>query len=63
MCKLTEFIVDLGKGKVFNEKASLASGHIMGLFQLIDKIERCIQNEQENQTQKSNEIFYEEPNE
>lgn len=63
MCKLTEYIVSLDKDGISQEKASLASGHIMGLFQLLDKIERRIQSEQENQKQKSNEIFYEEPNE
>ncbi len=63
MCKLTEYIVSLDKDGVSQEKASLASGHIMGLFQLLDKIERRIQKEQETQIQKGNEIFYEESNE
>ncbi len=63
MCKLTEYIVGLDKDSISQKKASLASGYAMGLFQLLDKIERRIQSEQENQTQKSNEIFYEEPNE
>ena len=63
MCKLTEYIVSLDKDDISQEKASLASGYAMGLFQLLDKIQRRIQSEQEIQTQKSNEIFYEEPNE
>ncbi len=63
MCKLTEYIVSLDKDSISGEKASLASGRIMGLFQLLDKIERRIQNEQKTQKQKSNEIFYEESNE
>ena len=63
MCKLTEYIVSLDKDSISGENASLASGNIMGLFQLLDKIERRVQSEQEIQTQKSNEIFYEEPNE
>ncbi len=63
MCKLTQVIVSLDKDGISQEKASLASGHIMGLFQLLDKIERRIQSEQETQIQKGNEIFYEESNE
>ena len=63
MCKLTEYIVGLDKDGISQEKASLASGYAMGLFQLVEKIERRIQNEQQTQAQKSNEIFYEEPNE
>ncbi len=63
MCKLTEYIVSLDKDGISQEKASLASGYAMGLFQLLEKAERYIQSEQVNQTQKSNEIFYEEPNE
>ena len=63
MCKLTEYIVGLDKDGISQEKAGLASRYAMGLFQLLDKIERRIQNEQQTQTQKSNEIFYEEPNE
>lgn len=63
MCKLTQVIVGLDKDSISQEKTSLASRHIMGLFQLLDKIERRIQSEQQTQTQKSNEICYEEPNE
>lgn len=63
MCKLTEYIVSLDKDGISQDSAGLASGHIMGLFQLLEKIERRIQSEQETQKQKSNEIFYEESNE
>ena len=58
MCKLTEYIVGLDKDSISQEKASLASGHIMGLFKLLEKIDRRIQNEQQTQAQKSNEIFF-----
>jgi hypothetical protein len=55
--------VGLDKDSISQEKASLASNHIMGLFKLFDTIERRIQNEEAEQKQKSNSIFYTIPNE
>ena len=65
MCRLTEYITNLGRDNVSPDGVTLASGHIMGLFQLLDKIERRVQAESQNKiaAENSQSIFYTVPNE